>query len=108
MGPYSNLVDQGERIHALLRICPAGNSEVEPRAVRQVQVRLTSVQKADLVAAYESGGGVLDLARVCMASIVTPPPGSSLQPRLRGGKRSRWGDASANFTLSTATACRST
>lgn len=63
-GRYSNLFDQGKRVQNLLEIVPEGVSATKVRTTRQVQNRLTKARLDELVAAYKSGIGVLDLAQL--------------------------------------------
>jgi hypothetical protein len=63
LGRYSNLLEQGERVQTLLQIVPDGSPEVNLRTPRQVQRRLTPAETDQLIAEYESGDSVKDLAR---------------------------------------------
>jgi transposase-like protein len=62
LGRYSNLLDQGERVQALLQIVPEGTSEVNLRTPRQVQRRLSPDETTKLIGSYEAGETVKDLA----------------------------------------------
>jgi transposase-like protein len=62
LGRYSNLRDQGERVQTLLQIVPEGASEVNLRTPRQVQRRLAPDETAKMIASYEGGETVKDLA----------------------------------------------
>ena len=62
LGRYSNLRDQGERIQTLLQIVPEGTPEVNLRTPRQVQRRLRPDEVTELVASYEAGEIVKELA----------------------------------------------
>ncbi len=62
-GRYSNLAEQGERLKTLLEIVPEGTPEVNLRTPRQAQHRLTPAETDKLIAEYESGDSVKDLAR---------------------------------------------
>jgi transposase-like protein len=62
LGRYSNLRDQGERIQTLLQIVPEGASEVNLRTPRQVQRRLSPDETSKLIAGYEAGDHVKELA----------------------------------------------
>jgi DNA-directed RNA polymerase specialized sigma24 family protein len=62
MGRYSNLRDQGERIHNLSEIVPEGSSEVNPGTLKQVQRRLRPDEIDDLVRQYQAGVNVQELA----------------------------------------------
>ncbi|HUD05483.1 MAG TPA: recombinase zinc beta ribbon domain-containing protein [Candidatus Saccharimonadales bacterium] len=63
LGRYSNLRDQGERVQTLLQIVPEGTPEVNLRTPRQVQRRLSPDQTTKLIASYEAGETVKELAR---------------------------------------------
>src|ERR1700728_1457820 len=62
MGRYSNLCDQGERLRELLEMVPKGPSEPIPRTIRQTQRRLRGSEIDELVAAYQAGATVYELA----------------------------------------------
>jgi transposase-like protein len=62
LGRYSNLCDQGERVQTLLQIVPDGASEGNLRTPRQVQRRLPPTETAELIAEYQSGDSVKELA----------------------------------------------
>jgi hypothetical protein len=62
LGRSSNLRDQGARVQTLLQIVPEGTSEVNLRIPRQVQCRLSPDETAQLIASYEAGERVKDLA----------------------------------------------
>jgi hypothetical protein len=62
MGRYSNLCDQGERLRELLEMTPKGPSGAFPRTTRQVQRRLRGPEIKELVAGYEAGATVYELA----------------------------------------------
>jgi transposase-like protein len=62
LGRYSNLRDQGERVQTLLQIVPEGTPEVNLRTPRQVQRRLSPDETTKLIASYETGEKVKDLA----------------------------------------------
>lgn len=61
-GRYSNLCDQGERIQDLLEMTPAGPSEPTIRTPKQAQHRLPPNKVDQLVAHYQNGAKVNDLA----------------------------------------------
>ena len=62
MERYSNLRDQGERLQALSKMVPSGPSKVNPRAPKQVHRRLKPAEIGELVARYQDGAKVRDLA----------------------------------------------
>jgi hypothetical protein len=62
LGRYSNLCDQGERVQNLLEIVPEGTPEVNLRTPRQVQRRLKPGELTELIASYEAGETVKELA----------------------------------------------
>jgi lambda repressor-like predicted transcriptional regulator len=62
LGRYSNLLEQGERVQTLLQIVPEGTPELNLRTPRQVQRRLAPAETDELVAEYESGDSVKELA----------------------------------------------
>lgn len=63
LGRYSNLREQGERIHELLEIVPKANVEVDLRTPKQLQHRLETSEIQRLEQAYESGATLRELAR---------------------------------------------
>ncbi len=62
LGRYSNLSDQGERVRSLLETTPDGPKRAKLRTPRQAQHRLSSVQVDMLIARYQVGAKVKDLA----------------------------------------------
>jgi hypothetical protein len=62
MGRYSNHADPGERLRVLVEMVPSGPLEVELRKAKQVQRRLRTAEVEELVANYQAGGKVNDLA----------------------------------------------
>jgi hypothetical protein len=62
LGRYSNLCDQGERLRELLEMTPKGPSEPIPRTIRQTQRRLRGPEIDELVAGYQAGATVYELA----------------------------------------------
>jgi hypothetical protein len=62
LGRYSNHPDQGERIQVLVEMVPSGPPEANLRTPRQVQRRLRRAEIEELVASYQAGGKVNDLA----------------------------------------------
>jgi hypothetical protein len=62
LGRYSNLCDQGERVRTLLEMTPDGQEQSKVRTPKQAQHRLSSGEVDELVAGYQAGTGVNDLA----------------------------------------------
>jgi DNA-directed RNA polymerase specialized sigma24 family protein len=62
LGRYSNLRDQGERVQAVLQIVQEVTPEVNPRTPRQVQRRLRPDELTELIASYQAGEEVKELA----------------------------------------------
>lgn len=63
MGRWSNHADQQERLEALLATAPSGSLVPIVRAPKQVQRRLDRSQTAEVVAGYQAGETVYQLAR---------------------------------------------
>jgi hypothetical protein len=64
LGRYLNPCEQGERLKTLLEIVPQGARKPKTRTKKQRQRRLTAKQTEELVAAYQAGIGVVDLAKL--------------------------------------------
>jgi len=62
LGRYSNHCDQGERLRILVEMVPSGPSEVNLRTPKQVQRRLKTAETVELLADYQIGIKVKDLA----------------------------------------------
>jgi len=62
IGRYSKLPEQGERVRDLLEMVPKGASEVNARTKKQVQRRMRPSEIEDLVAGYQDGRTVYELA----------------------------------------------
>jgi lambda repressor-like predicted transcriptional regulator len=62
MGAWSKLADQGERLHAVMEIVPSGVIQPAVRKPKQVQRRLRQSETAELVAGYQAGMTVRELA----------------------------------------------
>ena len=62
LGRYSNLSDQGELLERLLEIAPEGSPTATLQTARQVQRRLRSREVDELVAGYQAGLTVYELA----------------------------------------------
>ena len=62
MGRYSNLCEQGERFRELLEMVPSGPLKPTSRTIRKNQRRLRDAELDRLVAGYQSGATVYELA----------------------------------------------
>jgi transposase-like protein len=62
MGRYSNLCEQGERLRSLLEMVPSGPPKPISRTHRQIQRRLRGNEIEQLVAGYQAGATVYELA----------------------------------------------
>jgi len=62
MGRWSNLSDQGERLQALVDMVPSGPIEPKVRTPKQKVRHLDTAEAAELVAGYEAGATVYELA----------------------------------------------
>jgi hypothetical protein len=97
MGRYLNPSDQGERLHDLLRIVPSGRKTVNSRTPKAIHRRLRPAQVEELVAGYQAGSTVYQLAEqfrinretvpkllersgVLAGNVPSPPLGSSKPP----------------------------
>jgi transposase-like protein len=63
LGCYSNLGDQGERLRELLEMTPSEPPKPILRTNRQVQHRLRDTQPDQVVAGYQAGATVYELAK---------------------------------------------
>ncbi len=59
---YSNRCDQGERILEVIKMVPERSSEAISRTKKQIQRRLSADHVDDLVAAFQGGAKVTELA----------------------------------------------
>jgi hypothetical protein len=62
MGRYLNPSDQGERLRDLLGIVPSGYQTVNTRTKKAIHRRLRAAQVEELVAGYQTGSTVYQLA----------------------------------------------
>jgi hypothetical protein len=62
MGRWSNLFDQGERLQTLVDIEPSGPIGHNSGTSKQIHKRLRTSQVTELVAGYEAGATVYELA----------------------------------------------
>jgi hypothetical protein len=62
MGRYLNPSDQGERLRDLLGIVPSGSQTVNTRTKKAIHRRLRAAQVEELVAGYQTGSTVYQLA----------------------------------------------